>query len=342
MTTQLVVPGLLGPLPGLRELAEFPRFPALEAVLACADLRRAPRDYIQTLFQVFDLQSPRESDLPSASLCWLADTGQPPDSCLLHADPVTLHPDMDRLLLFGFEESGIDATEAASFVDAFNSHFAEDGLKLHAPRPQRWYLSLDASPHIRTHPLSDVLGRNIDPFLPTGPQAMEWHKLFTEIQMLFHGLSVNPEREARGQQPVNGLWFSGAGSLPEPKGRHFAQVIGEGPLLRGIGQLTATTVLQPVQEEARGWSSWSGEGSQLIVLQQPFSAVVKADPVSWLAAVEQVEEKLSKLLEYGLDFDLYPCNGSVYRWKPNMRRWFWRRKRPVTRYLDENSLPQSV
>jgi len=214
----LLVPGLLGPFPRFAEVGEVPRLPALETLLARGERGPGGASVAEVAFELFAVDA---DPAATAALCHAADSGGAEASrVLLHAHPVHLRPDHDRLLAFDFHDRPIRVEEAAAFVDAFNRHFAEDGLELLAPHPGRWYLAVERLPRVRLHPLSDILGRNIDLFLPEGEEARTWRALLNEVQMLFHGLPVNAEREARGLWPVNGLWFSGAGRLPQvPGGR---------------------------------------------------------------------------------------------------------------------------
>ncbi|MEZ5579537.1 MAG: hypothetical protein R3F40_09075 [Candidatus Competibacteraceae bacterium] len=83
------------------------------------------------------------------------------------------------------ERSPSNPDETTALVAAFNQTFAEDGLWLEAPCPDRWYLRLPADPGIRTQALSIAAGHNINALLPAGPNARRWHTLLTEIRCCF-------------------------------------------------------------------------------------------------------------------------------------------------------------
>ena len=143
-----------------------------------------------------------------------ADPG--PGPYVLHADPVHLRPDRDRLVLFAGPDFAPDRAEADALVDLFNQHFGADGLRLEAPTPARWYL-LSERPHdLVTQTLATVLGRPIAGQLPRGPEARHWARLLNEVQMLFHHSEVNQRREAAGMPTLNGLWLWGGGCLLAP------------------------------------------------------------------------------------------------------------------------------
>ncbi len=128
--------------------------------------------------------------------------------CWLRADPVHLNLQRDQLRLSGVAVSGDDALALCA---SLNTHFAEQGLTFFAPHPQRWYINLDRLPDIRTVPLSQVLGSNVLGALPVGDDALRWHQLSNEIQMLLFAHPVNQAREARGELAINSVWLWGAG-----------------------------------------------------------------------------------------------------------------------------------
>jgi len=316
MKTHLVIPGLLGYLPRLRELGELPRFPQIERLLARADLKSAQPDYFRTLFDLHGLEMQGKADLPTAALCYHAEQGveRLPDAYLFHADPIHLRPDQDRLLAFDFTHSPLDEADAAQFADAFNQHFAEDGIRLLTPDASRWYLSVSAMPDLRTRPLYEVLGRNIDFFLPQGPDAGYWRSWMNELQMLFYTLPVNASREAEGQLPVSSLWLSGGGVLPSTALKGFSQREGDCIFLTGLEALCAEK-----------------NDAYLVVEHAPGRAVLDADSEAWLAAVKRIDVRLADMLDQ--DLVLYPCEGRAWHWQAKMHRRFWQRTKPFAHWI---------
>lgn len=317
--THLVVPGLLGPLPQ-RDRSNLPRFPVIERLLARADRSPAAIGYGENLFQLFGVQRSAEADLPTAALAYLADTGRPPEAVVYHADPVHLRPDQDRLLLFDRPTADLTDTEAAAFVDAVNRHFAEDGWRLEAPTPARWYLHLDKSPRLRTQPLQHAVGRNIDLFQPQGDDAGYWQRCLNEVQMLFHGLAVNLQRESAGRLPVSGLWLHGGGRLPATASNRFAGIETDDPVLGGLTTLAETA---------------SGE-ERLLVRLDAWRAVQDADPIGWQQALAELEQQLSELMAEG-ELRVYPCEGSCHSHRPMHRYRVWRRPRSLMAHLQSES-----
>ncbi len=316
MIRHLFVPGLLGPLPGL-ERGGGRALPQLEMLLARADRLVEPVGYASGLFALFGIEPPAGSDLPTAAVCFLADTGEAPAGFLLHADPLQLIPDRDSLLAFGLDDDPLDGTEIARLVEVFNAHFGADGVRLYGSSAGRLYLGCDRAPSIQTHPLSAVIGRNLDLFLPQGGDQHPWCGLRNETQMLCHALELNHEREARGRPLRGGLWFSGGGCLPPGGQGGVARLVGDCLLPHGLLALCGVV----------------GE-DELIVEHALGRAVMRAAPGDWLQALAGLEGRMA-VLARGCDaLHVHPGNGTVYRWQARSARLIWRRKRSLFDSLD--------
>ncbi len=214
----LVIPGLLGPW-SASQIAQIkhsqPTAPALQWLLARAEIRNTltPGPSLtergeanETLFQLFGLPIPKDADLPVAAITRLADGGEIGEAgWWLRADPVHLRPDLHGVLLADARVLALESAEVDALVVAFNQTFAEDGLCLEAPRPDRWYLRLPTDPGLRTHALAQVIGRDIHAWMPYGTAGRRWNGLLTEIQMLFHHHPVNRAREERHQPLINSV-----------------------------------------------------------------------------------------------------------------------------------------
>ena len=292
-------------------------FPHLELLLARADRLVEPVGYAAGLFALFGVESSAGGDLPTAAVSFLADTGETPAGFLLHADPLLLLADRDRLLAFALDDDPLDADEIAGLVETFNAHFSDDGVRLHGSRAGRMYLHCDSAPSITTHPLSAVLGRSLDRYLPDGEDRRYWRGLLNETQMLCHALAFNRERESRGRPTLGGLWFSGGGRLPERATGPFGRLVGDCALARGL------VALRP------------GTGrDEMIVEHAPGRAVIHADPGRWLQALAELELQIAGLMRDGGELHVHPGNGAVYLWHARSARRWWRRRRPLFASLD--------
>lgn len=336
-TLSLLIPGLLGPWPSGRARAEFPRpaAPALEWLLARAEIGAAPQSPDAVLFQLFGLPIPAEADLPVAAVTRLADGGEVDDGWWLRADPVHLRPDQRGVFLVDARVLAIEPVEALALVEAFNQTFAADGLRIEPLRFDRWYLRLPSDPDLCNYPLLDAIGRDINPLLPYGPAGRRWHALLTEVQMLFHHHPVNRAREERNQPSINSVWFWGGGVLPTGARAPAAGLYANDPLTRGLVRL-ANAAVAPVPEHAADWlDSTGGESDSLVVLETLRHDAVGDDWAAWADHVAELEYAWFAFCRRWLQtgklaaLRLYPGDGRVYTLTGAARWRFWRRSRPL-------------
>lgn len=131
----------------------------------------------------------------------------------LHAFWVFAHP--VHLLLardyFVLPESSpllVSGDDAGVIIASLNQHFSGQGMHFYVQENQ-WLLGLDADPNISTTWLKVAFNQDVTPYLPQGEGALHWARLTNEIQMLLFNHPVNTAREARGELPINSLWFDG-------------------------------------------------------------------------------------------------------------------------------------
>lgn len=347
----LVIPGLLD-LPSMDCEAAFDyvgSLPALEQYLARAQCKAFGRVGLESvLFDVFDVETAPEHDLPVAPVSYLNDTGQSPDSWCLRADPVHLLPDRDHLVLAGPEALALSQTEADQLATELNVLFEEDGWRIEASTPTRWHLHLPEDPQIRTYDLAMVRGRAISNYLPTGPNGKQWHRVMNEVQMILHASAVNQDRQAANQLPVSSLWFWGGGNTPavgpESGNSRASQLWSAECVSSGLAQLSRTP-RSPLPETATEWLAQATlPGGHLVVLDKLQRDWQCEGVDAWAQSLRLLDEQwiapmLGALKRREIkQLSLYDCHGSVYQLTPaRLRRW-WRRKAPLTRYCQHESV----
>ncbi|MFZ2540542.1 MAG: hypothetical protein WAW75_02080 [Gallionella sp.] len=254
--------------------------------------------------------------------------------CWLRADPVHLRLQRDQLLLSGVL---VDSEEATQFCASLNTHFAGQGLEFFAPHPQRWYVRLDVLPHMRTTPYSEVFGRNVRSALPTGADAAHWHQLSNEIQMLLFAHPVNQEREARGEVPVNSMWFWGAGDTMGALQIAYDSASSDESLV----EMLAAAASVPFAAWNARWDEGSCDGRQLLVWTGLRAALQRGDLAAWRDALQDFEvsyaQPLSQALRSGkieqLQLDILGENGTRCVLFKRAHTWaFWRKVRRLAEY----------
>lgn len=207
-----LTPYLFPPLRLLETAAQDLRLPALQTLLARGSRQSSTAGGVEAgLCEALGIA--RQQDWPIAPISLAEDGGKAGDAYWLRADPVHLRVMRDRIVLA--DSAAIDLTreEADALALTIGQHFGDD-LKPLPLHPRRWYLRYTQAPHLVTTPLSVAVGRDIDPLLPQGADAMRFRAELNELQMLLHDHPVNQAREARGELPVNSLWLWGGGHAP--------------------------------------------------------------------------------------------------------------------------------
>lgn len=154
--------------------------------------------------------------------------------------------------------------------------------------------------------LNDIPGRRLDEVLPTGRDARRWCRLINESQMVFHQFRALDRVDQRSL----GLWFWGAGSIPDAPAARLKIIDDfDEPRLSGLARWLELTRVST--DEAAGF-----ERDQTVLLhwplfgRDPASALQQLDSV-WLKGARRPVELV----------------GSRGRWQlaPADRYAFWRR-----------------
>lgn len=266
----------------------------------------------------------RQEDLPVAPFAALGD-GLPAESGYwLHADPVSLMLQRDSFGLMEAPES-LQQEQAEQLAASLNAHFESDGMYFHVAAPHRWYLKLAQKPDLHTHSLVSVLHRDIQPYLPGGTDALQWHRRLNELQMLLHVHPVNAVLEEQGLQPVNSVWLWGGGILRRGQGASL-QVWADDPLARGLAFAHENRLAQlPVS--AQEWIRLTeGTGDHLVVLPE-ISPQLEHD---WFAPLLDAVRsgRISRLTLH-----LAGANCHTYSLISRDFLKFWRRPRAMEHYL---------
>jgi hypothetical protein len=228
MHCTLDIPHLIPPREAAQAWREL-QAPALKALLA-----RARHRTYATMRDVPDLSC---LDLDGAAPLLAASEGLQADrGYWLCATPVHVQMRHHTLVLADPDELALGETESAALAATLAEHLQQDGLTLLTTQAGRWYLHCDAAPALRTTPLQEVIGRSIDPHLPQGPDALRWHRLLTELQMLLHAHPVNDTREGAGLAPVNSVWLWGGGTLPEARRAPWSDAWSDDPAIRALAR----------------------------------------------------------------------------------------------------------
>lgn len=332
---QVIAPGLFGPVAATRD--SLPATPTLDRLLAragCAPATSSDPDAL--LMAAFGISLPADATVPSAALSlWADDPRQPPEGYWLHADPIHLRPDRDQLLLFAGPSLQLSRDEADALVQAFNRHFHEDALVLHAPRPGRWYLHVPAAPLLTTRSVHAVNRRAMDRYLPVGADARRWIAWINEAQMLFYGHPVNEAREREGRPAISGVWTWGGGTLPRLSGG-TGLVIADHPLAVGLARAAGSRRL-PL-DEANSLLDLQRPERTLVYWDELAQSLEEGDARQWSRELDRFEELASRLSQgltsKGIGRLSLAVDGQTFELTGTDLRKFWRNAPALRKRLE--------
>jgi hypothetical protein len=274
MQLLLTIPGLLAPDTCVD--AHASRLPHLTRLVATAGaVAKEPDGIGAALAPHFGIA--RGNDWPLAAIRIKALGVDPGEAYWLAADPVTLAAGHDDVHLAGALHD-LSADEAARLTATLNAHFAADGIRFVAPRPDAWFVRATHTPAITTRPLAAVPGRTLRDCLPQGDDARKWRRWQNEIQMLLHEHPVNAAREKDGRAPANSVWLSDGGVCPGRDPSHASIATwANGGIAAALAAHAGTPALPLVDELGR----------ILAVRQDHATLVVALEPGTRLAQVER-------------------------------------------------------
>ena len=343
MHCTLLIPDLLLP----RDFGSEPyaglRLPALGAMLARGDTVMRPalarEEWLCDRFGV-----PAQQDRPLAALMLKADGGEPAHHYWLCAEPIQLRVDTHRLIVAG-RAGDFTPEETRELIAALNQHFAEDDMIFFAPSPSRWYLRAPHTPRLTTTPLARALNRSVKHHLPQGDDALAWHRVMNEAQMILHDHPVTAAREARGAIAANSIWLWGGGTLPAALHAPYAGTWGGGYLVRALAAAAGIAHAElPAHGEA--WLDGVADGRHLLAIDAPANALHASGAADWRAEIAALDDLWIRPLLAALrakklgGLGLIACNsGSLLETNlepANLWR-LWRRSRPLAAYAVDAS-----
>lgn len=192
-----------------------PALPALSTLLTRGEVQ-TPGDWRRWVLREVAgrdmLRVPVASISRHASLCEEASKGTKHDWWL--ATPVHLDAGLTHVHMSARPVS-LSSEEWRTVGAEFNRLFAADGFHLSTATDVAAFLATSNPIEANTTDPTRVLGQDIEPALPTGPEGKRLRRLMTGVQMWLHDHPVNEARRQRGEPAVNGFWIWGGGLEPE-------------------------------------------------------------------------------------------------------------------------------
>ncbi len=338
----LLVPGLLGPLPSDTDSSALDiDSEMLEHFVSFAKAESSPTSsWVERLIGYFGLA--RES-APIGAISYYADYGHAPKQACFRCDPIHQQLDLNQAILFDGRNIEITQQEADALVVAFNAHFKDRGFLLSHKSAARWYLQLEQAPALDVPNIDTVVGKNVAAFLPRGEKNAFWAEILTEVQMLFHEHEVNKQRESTGLPAINGVWIFGGGDLPEfDKDRppiHYTHVYSDHILCRGLCQYLNIEP-EPLPAGSGALLEHTDHDGVFICDGMILDALISGGVKAWQEAVMEFEQDWMVLLWNQLQSSKWseviidPGFGKRYSITPGQSRRFWRRRRDLNTFMN--------
>ncbi len=217
----------------------------------------------------------------------------------------------------------ITTEEAHILVESLCTHFSEAFKSMHCQLYKGVsyrHLLLWANGHLNLTltPPHDILEKTIASYLPKG-ESFE-AALLEVMEASYQFLSEHPinlERQSRGLNPANSLWFWGEGKKPqlEPFEKRFGikgHVISAVDLIKGIGRLTGLTDIAVPGATGNLHTNFSGKSQaalealvagddfSYIHLEAPDECGHQGDYMGKIEAIEKIDKLVLKPLVEGL------------------------------------------
>lgn len=323
----LLIPNLFPPQEIAKEVCAGLQLPALEKILARGQVSASSAESLEDwLCATFGAQS-------VAPVRASADGEEVGDGYWLCADPVNLQLQHAQMLVLPDVMSGPD--DAVALCARLNEHFAGMGFRFVAPHPKRWYVQLEVELQMTTSPLQQAAWCDAMFHQPQGADALRWQRIVTEVQMLLYAHPLNQEREARGEQLINSLWFWGGGRAAHLK-KAFDAAGGDSGLAAAFVQAAGVPQIESLQAMLDGKFE-----SGLWVCDAPREALQRGDLYQWRTAVQQAEQEFARPLLKSLQAGRLQQLTLVVLQENSSQRYeftrgdawkLWRSARPLARY----------
>ncbi len=306
-----LLPGLCGPFPKDTPRPDSPVLQQLAGVLGDAEVQDAAAGFYAQLAVLSGWPQP----LPVAALHLRASTRRYAQQHCMQLSPVHLHADMDHAILYDDHALQLHDEHRRTLRDELNAHFAQDGIEIVDDAHGRWFIVSQQAFGIDTTALHQVIGRNVNFFLPQGEQAVQWKRFMNEAQMLLHMSAVNTVREQRGELPVNSLWLWGQGALPQSLPTQTWRWLSDDDVLAGMARCYQHDCLPLAQHEQLA------NQTALLCDSRLLSSASYGDVGRWLEQLQTLLDEwllplIARARRRRVILTIYPCHGRVYRLHP--------------------------
>lgn len=204
----IIIPGLCWPDGGDKEhLLPQVKTPALNSLLSFAKNELCPYSYSDFYYSLLlkDKTMDKHKSLAFGYAKILGVENRWKDYLLI--SPTHLRIDRDRILICESELLQISVEEGDEVIALLNRHFGGE-CEFFSINEELWLIGINTDfSDISLIPLMDIIGENINEYLPSGELGLKLNALSNEIQMLLFDCPINNWRSNNGLLSINGVWF---------------------------------------------------------------------------------------------------------------------------------------
>jgi len=159
---------------------------------------------------------------------------------------------------------------------------------------------------VETTPPHDIIGREIDDYLPKGPGSQLLRRLMTGSRALLQEHEINLVRADLGENPANMIWLWGQGRRPtiEPFRQKYGKagaVIAAVDLVKGLGKYLEWDVIEVPGATGEVDTNYAGKGEYAVKaldkydivfvhIEAPDMAGHDADALRKVQSIEKIDE----------------------------------------------------
>lgn len=212
----------------------------------------------------------------------------------LVAEPTHLRIDRDRLLISEANLLQLDKDESHAIINLINSHFSPD-FKLYYVNEHLWLLGSNIDPvNEKFYPVLDIIGENINDYLPSQKNSLKYNKFLNELQMLLFNSDVNRIRKTEGSLEVSSIWLWD---------KQLANKFIYDEVFRNDNSLLLNyDKIQSLPSNLE--TTFNTNKNTLVIIDKLYYPAVYRDSYAWLQHLESIDQQVFRLLDKVKEFTI--------------------------------------
>jgi len=210
-----------------------------------------------------------------------------------------------KTIMENFNADHITSGEAKEIIETLNKELGAETIYFYPGVSYRHLMVWNKeSVSINTTPPHDIVGRDIQSYLPKGNDSKKIRNLMSRSQEILKDHPVNISRIAAGKRPANSIWLWGEGRAPdmEPMTKKYhikGGMISAVDLLNGIGAYAGLNIIHV--EGATGYTDtdYMGKAKKALkFLEENDFVFIHVESIDEMGHEGNVEGKIKALEDF--------------------------------------------